>query len=390
MKNFYKALLCAVLLPALSYAQSNYKPGYVVNIKGDTLKGFIDFRDWDLSPTSIRFKTTAADIAPQKFTNKEILAFGVEGLLFQKYTGPISTDEVKANKISNGRDTSFRIDTVFIQVLQKGKNINLYSYTDDIKTRFYIGEAPNYTIKELGYRLYYNYSGNDMNGQNGVTVNENTYLKQLFALGNKYNVFDDHLTQFLQKAQYSKSDILNVVSKINNISESEYEQKYADHIKANFYIGAGLNIYSASGRNNSIIKYPSSTSVRPEFLSGINLILNPKSDKVELRGELLIASYNYSSVNLLSISFAPQCIYNFYHAENLKAFLGAGFLISYYKYDNANLANTVDNSFMLKAGLKFHNRLELFADVLEFSGGEYVDNSSLKSTNVQVGIVYHF
>jgi len=242
----------------------------------------------------------------------------------------------------------------------------------------------------LVYRLYNNYSGNDVNGQSGVTVNENTYLKQLFALANKYNVLDDHLTQFIQKAEYTKSDILKIISKINNISESEYEQKYADHVKIDFYAGAGLNIYSASGRKNSGIIYPSSTSVRPEFLAGVNFMPNPKSDKVEFRGEFSVTSYNYSTINLLSISFAPQGIYNFYHAENLKAFLGAGFVLSYYKYDNANLANKSNNAFIFKAGMKFYNKVELFADILAFSGGEYVDNSTLKTTNIQFGVVYHF
>jgi len=389
MKNLYKVLFCTVLLPALSYAQSNYKPGYVVNTKGDTLKGFIDFRDWDLSPTSIKFKTTAADNAPRKFTNKEIIFFDVEGSSFQKYAGPISTDIVDPNKISNGRDTSFKIDTVFIQILQKGKNVNLYSYTDDVKTRFYIGEAPDYAIKELEYRLYYNYSGNDVNGQKGVTVNENTYKKQLFALANKYNVLDDHLTEFLQKAEYSKSDLLSVVSKINKVSESEYEQKYADHAKANFYVGAGLNVFSASPRN-SAYSYPSATSVRPEFLVGINLIPNPKSDKVEFRGEFLIADYDYASVNLVAISFVPQCIYNFYHAENLKVFLGAGFLLSYYKYNDPVSSNGVNNAIMFKAGVKVHNKLELFADVVKFSGGEFINNSSLKTATEQFGVAYHF
>jgi hypothetical protein len=45
MKFFYKVLLAVILLPAFSYAQSNYKPGYVVNLKGDTLRGFIDCRE---------------------------------------------------------------------------------------------------------------------------------------------------------------------------------------------------------------------------------------------------------------------------------------------------------------------------------------------------------
>lgn len=387
MKFFYKALLSAVLLPALSYAQSNYKPGYVVNLKGDTLKGVIDFKDWDTSPTSIKFKTTTADITPQKFTNREIISFNVEGSSYQKYIGPISTDIIDVNKISVGKDTSFKIDTVFIQVLQKGKNVTLYSYSDDIKTRFYVGEAPSYSPTELVYRIY---NKSDESGGLGRTVHENTWQKQLFAISNKYNVLDDHLIQFLQKVEYSKSDILSVVSKINGISESEYEQKYADQTKINFYVGAGLNIYSASGRSSSQIIYPSATSVRPEFLAGINLVPNPKSDKVEFRGEFVVTEYNYSSVNLLSVSFAPQCIYNFYRAEDLKAFLGIGFLVSYYKYDNVDLTNKLDNAFMFKAGVKFYNRVELFADMLAFSGGEFVSNNSLKTSNEQFGVVCHF
>ncbi|MDB5026006.1 MAG: hypothetical protein JWP78_3761 [Mucilaginibacter sp.] len=47
MRKIFKTLLTVVLLPALSYAQSNYKPGYVITLKGDTLPGFIDYREWN-------------------------------------------------------------------------------------------------------------------------------------------------------------------------------------------------------------------------------------------------------------------------------------------------------------------------------------------------------
>ena len=56
MKHFNKLLLSLFLLPFFSVAQSNYKPGYVVTSKGDTIHGFIDLQAWDSNPTAISFK----------------------------------------------------------------------------------------------------------------------------------------------------------------------------------------------------------------------------------------------------------------------------------------------------------------------------------------------
>ena len=50
MKRIY--MLIAVLLPLLSIAQSNYKPGYVVDIKGDALHGYLDQKEWGHNPKS--------------------------------------------------------------------------------------------------------------------------------------------------------------------------------------------------------------------------------------------------------------------------------------------------------------------------------------------------
>ncbi len=149
MNRFTKLLFFALLLPLTSNAQSNYKPGYAVTLKGDTLRGYIDNKDWDINPASINFKTSSTDNHTQKFTVSSISFFTVENMSFEKYAGPVSTDITDINRIANGRDTSYRIDTVFLRILQKGKNVALYSYSDDIKTRFYIGEKPDYAPVEL-------------------------------------------------------------------------------------------------------------------------------------------------------------------------------------------------------------------------------------------------
>src|SRR5579862_2109683 len=142
MKYFNKLFILIFLLPIVSIAQSNYKPGYVVDLKGDTIRGFIDLQEWDSSPTAISFKPVISAPKPQKLTVSDITFFNVDGLaIYKKYTSSISTDETNIAHLGTSRDTSYRVAPVFLKILQKGKNVALYQYTDDLKTRFYIGEA---------------------------------------------------------------------------------------------------------------------------------------------------------------------------------------------------------------------------------------------------------
>src|ERR1700743_111735 len=114
-------------------------------------------------------------------------------------------DATDKDHLSSSRDTSYREAAVFFKVLQKGSNLALYTYVDELKTRFYVGEAPDFAIKELVYRLYYN-GGADVSGQKGNTVTENTYMKQLFALANKYNVLNDNFQWDIEHAGYNSDD----------------------------------------------------------------------------------------------------------------------------------------------------------------------------------------
>src|SRR3978361_563738 len=119
MKYFYKALFIAFLLPVFSFAQSNYKPGYVITLKGDTIRGVIDYREWSSNPVSIDFKTSVTDKA-RKYDGKEIRYFNIGGLeSYQRYSGPISMDPTDKDHLSSTKDTSQREATVFFKVVQK-------------------------------------------------------------------------------------------------------------------------------------------------------------------------------------------------------------------------------------------------------------------------------
>jgi len=429
MKFFYRALLSVVLLPTLSYAQSNYKPGYVINIKGDTLKGFINYQEWGTNPDAIEFKSSLAAKDSKTFTPTDIPYFNITGLdAYQRYSGLISMDVTDKDHIGNFRDTAYKNTTVYIRILQKGKNLSLYSYTDNLKTRFFIGEAPDFVPAELGYRLYYNYSGAPVKGQNGVTVNENTYQQQLFTLANKYGVLDDGLQRDIERTDYTEDNIGSIVGKINKISKEEYAK--INKIKGsvfNVFVGAGINIenlatvagspYEAGGGK-------SYTSTGGMITGGINFFLNPVVRRFQLRIEAGVGKSQFQSLydlkvspyipfkasfDEISVNVAPQVLYNFYNAENFKVYASVGFLLRYFKFSNSyfgsqsqpNSATDIEkndpylfvssqNSVMFKVGVQIHKNWGLFA---QYYASEPITEDtywSLSSKCTQFGINYYF
>lgn len=429
MKEIYKALLGAVLLPALSYAQSNYKPGYVVNLKGDTLKGFINYQEWGGNPDAIGFKNSLSDKDSKTLTPSDISYFNITGLdTYQRYSGLISMDATDKDHIGSVRDTTYRNAVVFIRVLQKGKNLSLYSYTDGTKVRFYVGEAPDYLPSELVYRLYYNYSDIPVKGQNGVTVNENTYQRQLFALANKYEVSDDALQREIERADYTEDNIGNIIKTINKITKAEYAKR--NKIKGpifNVFVGAGANIdnmstdagspYSAGGGKPY-------TSTGAMISGGVNFFVNPVVRRFQLRIEVGLAQSQFRSLydlkvypyipfkasfDEVSVNITPQILYNFYNAENFKVYASVGFLLRYFKFSNAyfgsqsqpNSATDIEknepywfissqNSVMFKAGVQIHKHWGIFAQYLASEPITIDTYWGLHSKCEQFGINYYF
>jgi hypothetical protein len=388
MKYLNKLFTILILLPYFSVAQSNYQPGYVVTTAGDTVRGFIDYKDWDSNPEAISFKSSLTDPDKKSFTLNDIAFFNIANLAsYKKYTCSISTDFTNTTNLVEGRDTSYKVATVFLRVLQLGKNLALYTYADAQKTRFYIGEAPGYAPAELIFRRYY-----DAAGTAGNTVNENTYQKQLFALANKYNALDDKTTALLENSNYEKGDLLNIVSRINNISKAEFEKKYADRGKINFYAGAALNLSSTTSASTSAYSSGgggSSTSSLPAFNIGMDFVPDPNG-RVEFRIDLSanLAQFNSqyqlkvspgglvkASYNTLGLFLTPMALYNFYNAPNFKFYAGAGIALVYDNYTNVYFQNQnsgtgtpleqynfnkLNNTFLLKAGFRIQKSWEVY------------------------------
>lgn len=411
MKHFIKLLTISLLFPLFSNAQSNYKPGYVVTLKGDTLKGFIDYREWDANPGSIDFKRSPEETGVNKFTPENASYFSITNLeSYRRYEGPISTDPVA--DVNLNRDTSFRMGTVFLKVIEKGDKLALYSYKDDIKQRFFIGEQPDYSPHELIFRVY---------GAN----TEYTYRKQLSAQAQINGELDQDMIVTIGRAEYDQDDILDIVSRINHISKADYAKSHYSGSAIDFFAGLGVNMQNTS-TSASTVYYSSggtgSTSIKPAIFFGMNLFANPATKALQFRLELsasqgsfkslyTLKTYPYkpteASFNTTNFAVSPEVIYNFYNSDNLKVFAGAGISILFSSYSNSYFGtqnhdgsesdiaandpyafNNQNTTFLGTVGVEFDKHIQIFANYqgsIPVTKGGYF---GLSSSAIQAGVVY--
>jgi len=413
------------LLPLFSIAQSNYRAGYVVTSKGDTVKGFIDYQAWDSNPTSISFKSALADREKKTFSMGDMSFFSVDGIAtYKKFVCKISTDITDPRHVIEGRGTSFRIGSVFLKVLQKGKNLALYNYTDNLKTRFYIGEAPDYLPTELTYRIYIDRRATAIADN---TVTENIYQKQLFALANKYNALDEKMTALLEDAflKYATEDLLKIVSLVNGFSNTEFEEKYGERTKLSFYAGVLANASataSSSGSSYTSGGGNSSSSLMPGAVFGMMAEPNPGLGKMDFRLDLSINPSRFNTVyalkvipygqaratyNQLGIYINPHAVFNIYSSPAFKFYLGLGASVNFYFYSDQYFEsqgqssnpyfpkepfyfNEVNVAFLVTGGFRIGSNWEIYFNYFTPTSTTSGDYFYFSNQIEQLGVSYFF
>ncbi|OKS87999.1 hypothetical protein [Mucilaginibacter polytrichastri] len=413
MKYLYHLAILFIALPLLSNAQSNYKPGYIVTAKGDTLRGLIDYQDWEGSPKLFRFKANSTANA-QRFTAINTSYVEISQLdAYQKYQINISTDITDIQHLETFRDTSFRTDTVFLKILQKGKNIVLYSFTDHLKTRFFVketaSEKPPY---ELIYKIY---------KRDFKTFNDNTYVKQLFDLAAEFKNDNEVAATSIEHAEYKKEDILKAASAINNISPAEYKLKYEDKTRVLFFAGTGASLATFQLSSVQASSKLNNTSVMPMITAGIDIIANPATSRFFFRVEAAITQDKFKeafpnatspyypldySFSLIGVSIIPQFVYNAYNTENFKLYLSPGVQIAFLSEKDAHynqinggtitpidpllVFNTVAATVALKAGAKINKRFDISGSYQLPTTLTRARNGKIDLNSIFIGVNYYF
>jgi Outer membrane protein beta-barrel domain len=131
-----KILLLPVLLTTASaVAQTNFQPGYVVALAGDTLRGEVDARSAQRNASLIRFRTSPT-AEPVPYQPAQLRGYGLaDGQLYQTETilvaPPVTLETV-------GAPAPATPQAAFLEVVVQGAASLLYRRDQQGKERFYL------------------------------------------------------------------------------------------------------------------------------------------------------------------------------------------------------------------------------------------------------------
>jgi hypothetical protein len=165
-------LTCTFILLSLNlFSQDNYQPGFIVQLSGDTLNGFIDYRNWGNNPDKIEFRQSTKGPVTV-YRPLSIREFGVAGEIYLSAIIETETSPSALNNLDVTPELKIITDTAFIMVLIRGNKSLLSFRSNSVKDNFYIEENGNYTL--LRQKKYLSKAGNKT-----VVVENKKYIGQL-------------------------------------------------------------------------------------------------------------------------------------------------------------------------------------------------------------------
>jgi len=420
--KFSKILLSILVVfsPVLAFSQSNYQKGLIVTTKGDTVRGYVDLKEWGNNPSDINFKTSLDKPSPQVLTVADISYFQVNKITaYKRFTTSISLDETNDQRIKTGRDTSSKTDIVFLKELQKGSHVTLYSYRDDLKERFFVYESQNGSLAELIYRVYY--VPNDKN--NVTTSTQEAYKQQLLLIAEKLNTYNANIRALIENAGYYRSDLEFICRKINDSKEEGVVDK--EHKSFRYFAGAGAD-YGSINITGAFPLYNLTplTSIGPLISAGFNYYPVPQIGKSVLRLEAIYSINSFKgtggtfyvqpapkstySVKQNNLSIIPQFQYNVYNSDPFKWYLDFGFAFNLSTYSDGHFTasdGTVTSanfgldpqwlSIPVKSGVILNKKLEISlsysfpVSISDQISGDYRNyDYSFKLQTVQLSLNY--
>jgi hypothetical protein len=328
---------------SIVHAQSNYQKATIITNNSEKLNGWVNYKEWNQSPTVISFKTDPENSEIKKYTVKDISYLEVQNMeYYERFYVSISTDKREPlSELTVGPDNSQIKDTVFLKIIQKGKSIDLYSYRDKIKTRYYIKEKGKDNPEELTYKKYMD----SKNPDRLVTVEDFKHQLIEVAKGTKANT--STLLELLLTTEYKEKDIARITDLINGSTSKSYPLNKPP--KTSFYVGAALSSSKASYDGDHVLAANATNKISyfPKLTMGIDFRNNPFIGKLLIRFDLSFtgAKHEMSTVtegvgktthsfNQYTGSLTPQVIYNFYNSDRLKVNAGLGISLNVSQYSN--------------------------------------------------------
>ena len=346
-------LLFMVQLPLR--AQTHFLPGFVVTAAGDTLNGFVNYKEWSINPTSFSFKVqanspTVTELGLSDFRYLEI----ADREAYQYYLGPVTMNPVDLEKHTYLNTSTTGPVPLFLKVHVAGSFVNLLSYTDQLKTRYFIQTKEGSQPQELHYNMAF------APGSRTRVVEQKGYVGQLQHLAKSLDTNSSQLQRKIESAKYSENDLEKIILSMNGSEGRKDPVIKALKPKTRFFAGMALNSSAIEVERFIGLENAASNpaSVRPRLAVGFDVFRNKYTQQFYLRMEFAATSANYHLENKVSnrngyyntysykvkqqtASFSPQLMYTLFNRGNFKHYLGLAASI--------NLANYPENTHRIES-----------------------------------------
>jgi hypothetical protein len=308
-----KLTLLFTLISFAVVAQKNYQKGYLINTRKDTIKGLIDYQEWQKSPLSINFKEKGLSqektIVPQ-----DIISFTVEGVEtyvsktfeyeklprnFTKSSFLTLTEYAKRTKVMKSQ-------SAFLRLLSDG-NIQLMTFIDsDEEEHFLIEKGKELTT------LVFHVVGI---GNNATDLNQ--YRNQL------QNVLEAKCaTLYTEMVPYKAKALQNLIDNYNGCIDSKKVENFdQDEGRSQFGVIAGLSVSTLPYLTKTNMAENAPWVYLPVGGVFLNYVFPRERGKLVLQNEIQNYSFN-GSTEIINSTYITR--YNFN-----KIFLGVNTLIKY-------------------------------------------------------------
>jgi hypothetical protein len=287
IRKVLKRILCAQLFffgCQMVFSQENYLTGNIVEINGDTVHGYIDYRKWDFNPENISFKENLSS-NEIKYTPLDIKGFSV---LNEKYESALVNIEISPMDISNldnNPNPELESKVAFLQAIIQGRKSLYYYKNNERKEFFYIKNDSVYEL--LNYKKY-------LNDQNGKISENKRFIGQLTIYLNDCKEIQSNLNE----TEYQRWSLEKLFDAYNKYTNSEMKFNKVD-VKVLFEKGAlaGASLTSVKFYGESFPYLVNGNFNQPiNFTAGLflDVIVPGTHKKWSLNNELMFSSYSIS------------------------------------------------------------------------------------------------
>ncbi len=348
----------------LLMAQQDFRPGYIINLQGDTINGNVDYRNWNYCPDFFHFNPSNTS-AIMVCKPDSVLKVSVMNEVYVPAEVEVEFSKTDIDQLDDYNGLNLEKRKIFLLTLLEGPK-SLFMYKDKYGlTNYYIRNNNQYEL--LVYKKYL-----AMSSGSDVIRENNKFIGQLLVyLGDCSDIQSD-----IQRTKY---DRFSLEKRFNEYYKkcSDFQPKHITPIESDRFVfgllaGVSHTKINFDGMDHFLTRMDFPASIDIAFGGNMEVIFNRTRNRWSLNTELIYSTYSTKAeestyfddktVNFRFDHFTLKTLFRYKRkAGPIDMFLNFGITngILVYQQNEVFIHNTFNNQNSVSQALTFPRRWEV-------------------------------